>query len=101
MPARVAGVKFETHQRVRAVKTSVFAALVDTPQSSDWQLSVTELRSVTLKKNVSVTRPDVIVICFAPEGDRIVRAPALIAEVVSILLYAVQSHLRLIFVLLV
>ena len=42
LPARVAGVKLETHQRVRAVKTSVFAALVDTPQSADWQLSVAE-----------------------------------------------------------
>ncbi len=31
----------------------------------------------------TVTRPDVIIICFNPEGDRIVRAPTLIAEVVS------------------
>jgi Uma2 family endonuclease len=31
----------------------------------------------------TVTRPDAIVICFEPEGDRITRAPALIAEVVS------------------
>ncbi len=31
----------------------------------------------------TVTRPDVIVICFEPHGDRIARAPSLIAEVVS------------------
>lgn len=31
----------------------------------------------------TVTRPDLIIICFAPEGDRIARAPALIVEVVS------------------
>lgn len=31
----------------------------------------------------TVTRPDVIVICFEPDGERITRAPALIAEVVS------------------
>lgn len=31
----------------------------------------------------TVTRPDVIVICDPPDGDRITRAPALIAEVIS------------------
>ncbi len=31
----------------------------------------------------TVTRPDVIVICSPPDGDRITRAPALIAEVIS------------------
>ncbi|WP_363183679.1 Uma2 family endonuclease [uncultured Thiocystis sp.] len=31
----------------------------------------------------TVTRPDVIVVCGALEGERIVRAPALIAEVIS------------------
>ena len=31
----------------------------------------------------TVVRPDVLVICFAPEGERITRAPSMIAEVVS------------------
>jgi Uma2 family endonuclease len=31
----------------------------------------------------TVTRPDVVVICFEPDGERITRAPTLIAEVVS------------------
>lgn len=31
----------------------------------------------------TVVRPDVLVICFAPEGERLTRAPSLIAEVVS------------------
>jgi Uma2 family endonuclease len=31
----------------------------------------------------TVVRPDVLVICHAPEGERITRAPSLIAEVVS------------------
>lgn len=31
----------------------------------------------------TVVRPDVLVICFTPEGERITRAPSLIAEVVS------------------
>ena len=42
LPARVAGVKLETHQRVRAAKVFACAALVDTPKSSDWQLSITQ-----------------------------------------------------------
>ncbi|MDY0329171.1 MAG: Uma2 family endonuclease [Thiomonas sp.] len=31
----------------------------------------------------TVVRPDVLVICFAPQGERLTRAPSLIAEVVS------------------
>lgn len=31
----------------------------------------------------TVTRPDVIVICHSPDADRLTRAPALIAEVIS------------------
>ena len=31
----------------------------------------------------TVVRPDVLVICYAPEGDRLTRAPALVFEVIS------------------
>jgi Uma2 family endonuclease len=66
------------HQRVaRRLLRQLDEALDDCPRCEAFHGIDVELSDDT------VTRPDVIVICFEPDGDRITRAPALIAEVVS------------------
>jgi Uma2 family endonuclease len=66
------------HQRVSAALHQLLAEqLRDCPQCEALFETDVEFGEDT------VVRPDVLVICFAPEGDRITRAPSLIAEVVS------------------
>ncbi|MFP4062105.1 MAG: Uma2 family endonuclease [Halochromatium sp.] len=66
------------HQRVaRRLLRELDASLDDCPRCEALHEIDVEFSDDT------VTRPDVLIICFEPDGDRITRTPALIAEVVS------------------
>ncbi|MCX7801364.1 MAG: Uma2 family endonuclease, partial [Fimbriimonadales bacterium] len=66
------------HQRIGArILRQLAEALDDCPQCEAlYEIDVEFARD-------TVVRPDVIVICFKPEGERITRAPDLIFEILS------------------
>jgi len=67
-----------THQNLSAIiHAQLFEALEDCPHCHALYEIDVEFSADT------VVRPDVLVICYEPEGERLTRAPSLIVEVIS------------------